>query len=130
MVDEANPGEPGVIIPPPGYLADVRELCNAYDVMPILDEIHTGLGRTGKLLAEQHGGIEVDATLLGKALSGGFYPVTFLPAKANTIASDNCPTRNGFVRSFVLARKSSGTSSGSAKPDMKRMGRSGHLRRA
>jgi D-galactarate/Altronate dehydratase, C-terminal len=56
--------------------------------------------------------------------------VTFVPAKANTIASDNCPRRNGFVRSFVLVRKSSGTSEGSAKPDIKRMGRSGHLRRA
>src|SRR5215475_2729549 len=56
--------------------------------------------------------------------------VTFAPARANTIASDNCPTRNGFMRSFVLARNSSGTSEGSAKPDMKRIGRSGHLRRA
>src|SRR5450432_3976697 len=56
--------------------------------------------------------------------------VTFVPAKANTIASDNCPRRNGFVRSFVLVRKSSGTSEVSAKPDIKRMGRSGHLRRA
>jgi ornithine--oxo-acid transaminase len=54
----------------------VRELCNAHDVMLILDEIQTGLGRTGKLLAEQHEGIEADVTLLGKALSGGFYPVS------------------------------------------------------
>jgi len=69
-------GEAGVIIPPPGYFAEVRELCTAHDVMLILDEIQTGLGRTGKLLAEQHDGIEADVTLLGKALSGGFYPVS------------------------------------------------------
>jgi len=69
-------GEAGVIIPPPGYFTKVRELCTAHDVMLILDEIQTGLGRTGKLLAEQHEGIEADVTLLGKALSGGFYPVS------------------------------------------------------
>jgi len=69
-------GEAGVIIPPPGYFTRVRELCTAHDVMLILDEIQTGLGRTGKLLAEQHEGIEADVTLLGKALSGGFYPVS------------------------------------------------------
>jgi ornithine--oxo-acid transaminase len=69
-------GEAGVIIPPPGYFAKVRELCTAQDVMLILDEIQTGLGRTGKLLAEQHDSIEADVTLLGKALSGGFYPVS------------------------------------------------------
>ncbi len=69
-------GEAGVIIPPSGYFAKVRELCTANDVMLVLDEIQTGLGRTGKLLAEQHEGIEADVTLLGKALSGGFYPVS------------------------------------------------------
>ncbi|MDD1518097.1 MULTISPECIES: ornithine--oxo-acid transaminase [Bradyrhizobium] len=69
-------GEAGVIIPPPGYFTEVRELCTANNVMLVLDEIQTGLGRTGKLLAEQHEGIEADVTLLGKALSGGFYPVS------------------------------------------------------
>jgi ornithine--oxo-acid transaminase len=69
-------GEAGVMIPPPGYLASVRKICTARNVMLILDEIQTGLGRTGKLLAEQHDGVEADVTLLGKALSGGFYPVS------------------------------------------------------
>jgi ornithine--oxo-acid transaminase len=69
-------GEAGVVIPPSGYFAKVRELCTSSGVMLILDEIQTGLGRTGKLLAEQHDGIEADVTLLGKALSGGFYPVS------------------------------------------------------
>lgn len=69
-------GEAGVIIPPPGYFARARALCTAHNVVLILDEIQTGLGRTGKLLAEQHEGIEADVTLIGKALSGGFYPVS------------------------------------------------------
>jgi ornithine--oxo-acid transaminase len=69
-------GEAGAIMPPSGYFKRVRELCTARNVTLILDEIQTGLGRTGKLLAEQHEGIEADVTLLGKALSGGFYPVS------------------------------------------------------
>lgn len=69
-------GEAGVIIPPEGYFRRVRELCTEHSVTLILDEIQTGLGRTGKLLAEEHEGIEADVTLLGKALSGGFYPVS------------------------------------------------------
>lgn len=69
-------GEAGVIIPPPGYLRDVRLVCEKHNVVLILDEIQTGLGRTGKLLAEEHDGIQADLTLIGKALSGGFYPVS------------------------------------------------------
>jgi ornithine--oxo-acid transaminase len=69
-------GEAGVIIPPAGYLKRARDLCTRNDVILILDEIQTGLGRTGKLLAEEHEGIEADLTLIGKALSGGFYPVS------------------------------------------------------
>jgi ornithine--oxo-acid transaminase len=69
-------GEAGIIIPPPGYLRAVRRICNQHDVMMVTDEIQTGLGRTGKMLAEEHEGIEADLTLIGKALSGGFYPVS------------------------------------------------------
>ncbi|RME83680.1 MAG: ornithine--oxo-acid transaminase [Caldilineae bacterium] len=69
-------GEAGVIIPPEGYLRRVREICDRHGIMLILDEIQTGLGRTGKLLAEEHEGIEADLTLVGKALSGGFYPIS------------------------------------------------------
>ncbi|MBY3197044.1 ornithine--oxo-acid transaminase [Rhizobium laguerreae] len=69
-------GEAGVVIPPAGYFTRIRELCTANNVTLILDEIQTGLGRTGKLLAEEHEGIEADVTLIGKALSGGFYPVS------------------------------------------------------
>lgn len=69
-------GEAGVIIPPAGYLKSARELCTENKVLFILDEIQTGLGRTGKLLAEEHENVEADLTLIGKALSGGFYPVS------------------------------------------------------
>ncbi|MDH3582106.1 MAG: ornithine--oxo-acid transaminase, partial [Hyphomicrobiales bacterium] len=69
-------GEAGVVIPPDGYLRAVRELCSDNNVVFILDEIQTGLGRTGKLLAEEHESVEADLTLIGKALSGGFYPVS------------------------------------------------------
>jgi ornithine--oxo-acid transaminase len=69
-------GEAGVIIPPAGYLQRARELCTERNAILILDEIQTGLGRTGRLLAEEHEGVEADLTLIGKALSGGFYPVS------------------------------------------------------
>lgn len=69
-------GEAGVIIPPDGYLKKAREICSRNKVVLMLDEIQTGLGRTGKLLAEAHEHIEADITLIGKALSGGMYPVS------------------------------------------------------
>jgi len=69
-------GEAGVIIPPTGYLKQAQAICKKHNVVLVLDEIQTGLGRTGKVLAEEHDGIEADLTLIGKALSGGFYPVS------------------------------------------------------
>jgi ornithine--oxo-acid transaminase len=69
-------GEAGVIIPPEGYLREAKSICEEHNIVLITDEIQTGLGRTGKLLAEEHDGIESDITLIGKALSGGFYPIS------------------------------------------------------
>jgi ornithine--oxo-acid transaminase len=69
-------GEAGVIVPPAGYLAESKNICEKNNVVFILDEIQTGLGRTGKILAEEHDHIEADLTLVGKALSGGFYPIS------------------------------------------------------
>ena len=69
-------GEAGVIIPPEGYLKEARNICDKNNIVLILDEIQTGLGRTGKILAEEHEGIEADLTLIGKALSGGYYPIS------------------------------------------------------
>ncbi|MCX8280722.1 ornithine--oxo-acid transaminase [Phyllobacterium sp. 0TCS1.6C] len=78
-------GEAGVIIPPAGYFQKVRELCTRHNVTLILDEIQTGLGRTGALLAEEHEGIEADVTLIGKALSGGFYPVSAVLSNSDVL---------------------------------------------
>lgn len=69
-------GEGGIIVPPDGYLRKVREICDRRGIVMITDEIQTGLGRTGKMLAEEHEGVVADLTLVGKALSGGVYPVS------------------------------------------------------
>ena len=69
-------GEGGVIIPPAGYLNEVADICKTNNVLFIADEIQTGLGRTGKLFASQHEGVRPDMMILGKALSGGFYPIS------------------------------------------------------
>ncbi len=78
-------GEAGVIIPPAGYFSRVREICSRRGVTLILDEIQTGLGRTGRLLAEEHEGIVADVTLVGKALSGGFYPVSAVLSNSDVL---------------------------------------------
>ena len=74
-------GEGGIIVPPPGYLAECARLCAKHNVLLICDEIQTGLGRTGKMLACEHEGIKPDAVLLGKALGGGLLPVSLFLAR-------------------------------------------------
>jgi len=69
-------GESGVIVPPKGYLKAVEELCRTNNILFIADEIQTGLGRTGALFACNHDNVRPDIMILGKALSGGFYPVS------------------------------------------------------
>ncbi len=69
-------GEAGVVIPPAGYLKKARELCSRHNVLLIADEIQTGLGRTGKLFACEWENVRADMMVIGKALSGGFYPVS------------------------------------------------------
>ena len=73
-------GEGGIIIPPPGWLRDVREICTRHNVLMILDEIQSGLGRTGRMFAFEHEGVRPDGMVLGKALSGGMYPVSVFVA--------------------------------------------------
>lgn len=73
-------GEAGVIVPPAGYLKSVAEICKKNNVLFIADEIQTGLGRTGKLFAAHHDNVRADITIVGKALSGGFYPVSAILA--------------------------------------------------
>ena len=69
-------GEAGVVIPPVGYLKKVAEICKKNNVLLIADEIQTGLCRTGKLFASQHEDVRPDMIVIGKALAGGFYPVS------------------------------------------------------
>ena len=69
-------GEAGVIVPPAGYLKKVADICRKNNVLFMADEIQTGLARTGKLFASDHEGVRPDVMIVGKALSGGFYPVS------------------------------------------------------
>ena len=69
-------GEAGIIIPPAGFLTQAADVCRQNRVLLIADEIQSGLGRTGKLFAYEHEGIRPDVVIVGKALSGGFYPVS------------------------------------------------------
>ena len=69
-------GEAGVVVPDDGYLEGVRNLCNKYNVLFIADEVQTGIGRTGKLLATDYENAKPDILILGKALSGGVFPVS------------------------------------------------------
>ncbi len=76
FIVEPIQGEAGIIVPPEDYLKKVREICTKNEVIFVTDEIQTGLGRTGKLFAEEHYGVTPDVTLIGKALSGGLYPIS------------------------------------------------------
>ncbi len=69
-------GEAGIVIPPEGFLREAADVCRRNRVLLIADEIQSGLGRTGKLFAYMHEGIQPDVVIVGKALSGGFYPVS------------------------------------------------------
>jgi ornithine--oxo-acid transaminase len=75
-------GEGGIVVPPSGYLSRCAEICRRHDVLLIADEIQTGLGRTGLLLACDHEQVRPDLLLLGKALGGGIYPVSLLLGRA------------------------------------------------
>ena len=75
-------GEGGVIIPPTGYLKQVAEICKKNNVLLMADEIQTGLGRAGKLFACEHEEVRPDVTIVGKAMAGGFYPVSAVLADA------------------------------------------------
>jgi ornithine--oxo-acid transaminase len=74
-------GEGGINVPPPGYLAEVARICRERNVLLICDEIQTGLGRTGRLLACRHDEVTPDAVTLGKALGGGLLPVSLFLAR-------------------------------------------------
>jgi len=79
-------GEAGIVVPPAGYLAAVREICTRRGILMIADEVQTGLGRTGRILACDHEDVRPDAVTLGKALGGGLLPVSAFCARAEVMA--------------------------------------------
>jgi ornithine--oxo-acid transaminase len=100
--------EAGIIIPPSGYLKAAKEICGRNNVVLILDEIQTGLGRTGKMLAEEHEGIQADVTLIGKALSGGYYPISAVLSNKDVLGvfapGDHGSTFGGNPLACAIAR--------------------------
>jgi ornithine--oxo-acid transaminase len=101
-------GEAGVNIPPEGYLRKVRDLCVQNNVLFIADEIQTGLGRTGKLFACDHESVHPDLVIIGKALSGGFYPVSAVIGSSNLLglfqAGEHGSTFGGNPLGMAVAR--------------------------
>ncbi len=101
-------GEAGIILPPDGYLAAAAALCRRHNVLLITDEIQSGLGRTGKLFAFEHEGIRPDAAIIGKALSGGFYPVSAVLASRQILGvfhpGDHGSTFGGNPLACAVAR--------------------------
>jgi ornithine--oxo-acid transaminase len=79
-------GEAGIVVPPHGYLAACREICSRHNVLLICDEVQTGLGRTGNLLASDHESVHPDGLVLGKALGGGLLPVSAFLAREDVMA--------------------------------------------
>ena len=79
-------GEAGIVVPPAGYLKACEQLCRKHNVLLIADEIQTGLGRTGKLLACEHDGVKPDGLILGKALGGGIVPVSLFLARREVMS--------------------------------------------
>uniref|UniRef100_A0A914CYK8 Ornithine aminotransferase n=1 Tax=Acrobeloides nanus TaxID=290746 RepID=A0A914CYK8_9BILA len=103
-------GEAGVIVPTPGYLKGVRDLCTKHNVLFICDEVQTGLGRTGKMLCVYHEeGVRPDIITLGKALSGGMYPVSAVlcddPIMLTIKAGQHCSTYGGNPLGVTIAKE-------------------------
>ena len=101
-------GEGGIIVPPEGYLRKLRELTREHNALLVVDEIQSGLGRTGKLFAYEHEGIRPDVVIIGKALSGGFYPVSAILADDEVMSvfhpGDHGSTYGGNPLAAAIAR--------------------------
>lgn len=102
-------GEGGVVVPPEGYLRQAREICDRHNVLLITDEIQSGLGRTGKFLAAEHEDVRADMVTIGKALSGGMYPVSAVLADRETLGllqpGDHGSTYGGNPLACAVARE-------------------------
>jgi ornithine--oxo-acid transaminase len=103
-------GEAGVLIPPDGFLAEASAICKQNNVLFMADEIQSGLGRTGKLFAYQHEGITPDVLIVGKALAGGFYPVSAVLSSREVLGvlrpGDHGSTFGGNPMACAVARAS------------------------
>ena len=101
-------GEAGIVIPPAGFLKEAAEICRHNRVLLMVDEIQSGLGRTGKLFAYMHEGIAPDVVIVGKALAGGFYPVSAVLASKEILGvykpGDHGSTFGGNPLGCALAR--------------------------
>jgi ornithine--oxo-acid transaminase len=101
-------GEAGILIPPTGYLKEIAAICRENNVLLICDEIQSGLGRTGKMFAFEHEGIRPDVVTIGKALSGGFYPVSAVLASREVLGlfqpGDHGSTFGGNPLACAIAR--------------------------
>jgi len=101
-------GEAGIFVPPDGYLRDIAAICKDNNVLLMLDEIQSGLGRTGKLFAYEHEGIAPDVLIVGKALAGGFYPVSAVLASREVLGlikpGDHGSTFGGNPLACAVAR--------------------------
>jgi len=110
FIVEPVQGEGGVITPPEGYLKKTFEICKKNNVLFIADEIQTGLGRTGKLFAFEHEGIRPDVVIIGKALSGGCYPVSAVLSNKDILGvfkpGDHGSTFGGNPLGAAIARES------------------------
>ena len=110
FIVEPIQGEGGVVLPPEGYLKKAYEICKKNNVLFIADEIQTGLGRTGKLFAFEHEGIRPDAVIIGKALSGGCYPVSAVLSNKEILGvfkpGDHGSTFGGNPLGAAVARES------------------------
>ncbi|HET7207740.1 MAG TPA: ornithine--oxo-acid transaminase [Terriglobales bacterium] len=101
-------GEAGIVIPPAGFLKEAAQVCRANRVLLVADEIQSGLGRTGKLFAYMHEGIKPDVLIVGKALAGGFYPVSAVLASKEILGvykpGDHGSTFGGNPLGCAIAR--------------------------
>ncbi len=101
-------GEAGIVLPPEGFLRRVREITRQHNALLVCDEIQSGLGRTGKLFAYEHEGIRPDIVIVGKALSGGFYPVSGILADDEVMGvfhpGDHGSTYGGNPAAAAVAR--------------------------
>ena len=133
FITEPVQGESGVIVPPPGYLQSAKQLCERYGTLFVLDEVQTGLFRTGKFLAAQHFEVEPDMVIIAKALSGGFVPVGALLMTTEINESVYSSIDRAFVHASTFGENALAMRAGLATLDLlesEKLGENAELRGA